>query len=170
MRGYGGEDESEWRRQSIELLGRVASGDGDVRGVMRESRRLTRERIRAARSRASSSSSSSLPHRRHVEEIGGLEVSAEACLSKFRRLKYADLNLNHMDIGEWDFLDRQIEVVRVRLASRSHGLFHDLWSVSSPGVRALLDPVMRPIVEDFLGGMVEVERKERDVGMAEEGE
>ena len=152
-------------RGSIAILERlVSSSNSSERAiVLNAAQRQTHERITEARRRAPSThltvqeTETSLFTNRRSSET--LSITAAQVLASFLALVFADLHISQpLDWGRWKLLERQIEQVRGRSMGDGSST-GTLWDHRGPGVEALLNPVLRPMVEEFLHKMVLMEKQ-----------
>ena len=91
------------------------------------------------------------------------QPSAMHVLQVYRALVFADLHGSQtLDYYQWKELERQIELVRRRLL-RGDVFTDTLWDDESPRLLALLDPVQRPLVQEFLEKLVKVEMENDEI-------
>ena len=153
-------------RNSIAILERlVSSSNSSERAVvLNAAQQQTRERITEARRRRAPSAHLSIqePETSLFTDSRSPEtpsITAAQVLASFLTLVFADLHISQpLDWGRWKLLEGRIEQVRGRSMGdgRSTGT---LWDHRGPGVEALLNPVLRPMVEEFLHNMVLIERE-----------
>lgn len=90
------------------------------------------------------------------------EQSAYQLFRTFRTLRRSWPQIHHETLSEWEHLANQIEATRRRLQPRIRQFgIETLWRDHGPGICTLLNPAMRPLVEEFLQQLAQAENSER---------
>lgn len=144
---------------SINLLEQLVADPNSTARVLDEAQRETERRIAAARQRArrrGMNRDEDTDESRHDGDTAG--VTAIQVLAQFRASVFADLCTSQLlEYHQWKRLAEQIEQVRQRVVSPLNPT-ESLWDERGPELRMLLNPVFRPLIEEFLQRMVQMER------------
>ena len=153
-------------QESIDLLSRLVSDTTSLASIMDDARRQTERRIAHSqriagdqameyntRNRYNGFATSRTPRENRPEP------TARQVLKEFQVLVFVDLyTTQELSYNRWKHLERTIERVRRRLMTCREAM-NTLWDSDGPELEALLNPVLRPLVEEFLKKMVQVEEE-----------
>lgn len=89
----------------------------------------------------------------------GESRSASELLTSFQRLRSSWPWVHRDELSQYERLANQIEATRQRLVpTLAEMRMRPLWCHHGPGVVTLLNPVMKPLVEEYLDSLIEAER------------
>ena len=137
-------------QETISLLERLVSDPNDRVSILNEAHLQAERRVAVARQEARGS-------RRVIADNDEGPKTAAQVQTTFKALQLADLQTSQPpDYHQWRRLQRDIEGVRQRLVHPCDAM-GTLWDHRGPGITALLNPVLRPLIDDFLQKLVQTD-------------
>ena len=147
-------------QDSINLLERLVSNPANASRIMDDARRQTARRIRAAKRHARRNGRGSMTgSQRVLRDENEAELTATRVLNSFRGMQLADIHTSQpLDYDQWNHLAARIEGVRRRIMSNCSRCMGTCWDEQGPDLHALINPISRPLVNEYLHKLVQLER------------
>ena len=149
-------------QRNIEFQERLVANPGDIEAIMEEARVYTEERISAARrcaERRRRPRNNENPRAPSDSFPGIAQLTASRVSAAFHDLILLDLfTSEEVQYEQWTDVKRQIECVRRQLVSSGGVVESPLWSRKGPGLTAILNPFLRPLVHEYMEELTRIER------------